>query len=105
VTEQQPTAGCERFSHRPGAGDDRERHDAEHEPRKMKVLDVKCDPAVKGGIRRMRPHPQNRTRLPDRRPRQLLWPSVTHPAASNVAGILMKSNDAGARHTVGGPLR
>jgi hypothetical protein len=39
------------------------------------------------GSPRLQPHPQNRTRLPDRRPSQLLWPSITHrpplPAPTN----------------------
>ena len=47
--EQQPTAGCERFSHRPGVGDGRERV-PNNEPRKIKTLAEKGDAAENGGV-------------------------------------------------------
>ena len=52
-----------RFSHRPGAGNGRERHDAQHEPRKIKTLAVKGDAAENGGIPAA---PQSRPRISDR---------------------------------------
>jgi len=49
-----------------------------NEPRQIKTLAMRGDPARTVGSPHVQPHPQNRTRLPHRGPRQLLWPGVTH---------------------------
>jgi hypothetical protein len=48
------------------------------EPRKIKALTVKGDAAENGGIPAGAAAPAKPDPLPDRRPRQLLRPSVTH---------------------------
>ena len=83
-----PPPVAERFSYRAGAGGPSDplacsRGDAPNtmpnkQPRNIKALTVKGDAAENGGIPRVRSHLQNPTPLPDRHPRQLLRPSVTH---------------------------